>query len=73
MNNISYMNVMCVMRVSITYVIQYFINEALVYIHYVICHNFVSYIHALNEWLLMLKMQNKVLIFNIMFLELNNH
>ena len=29
------MNVMCVMRVSIIYVIQYFINEAVVYIHHV--------------------------------------
>ena len=57
MNNmISCMNVKCVMRVSIIYVIQYFINEALVYIHYVICPN----LYALNEWLLMLKMQNKV-------------
>ena len=34
------MNVMCLMRVSIIYVIQYFINEAVVYI----CHNFVSYL-----------------------------
>ena len=36
MNNIiSCMNVMCVMRVSIIYVIKYFINEAVVYIHHV--------------------------------------
>ena len=36
MNNmISCMNVMCVMRVSMIYVIQYFINEAVLYIHHV--------------------------------------
>ena len=36
MNNIiACMNVMCVMRVSIIYVIKYFINEAVVYNHHV--------------------------------------
>ena len=36
MNNIiSCTNVMCVMRVSIIYVIKYFINEGVVYIHHV--------------------------------------